>query len=216
MPGGRALRPIFIACLTDGTWRPLGEDCGGRPREWVDERRLIIERFARLNSIALIDTDTGDQQELLESAERSVSNPRLSPDRRWIAFDASRPCGPASVCVAPFREKPIPESEWVVVDRAASHPFWSADGRFLYYTPTGTNPLIRSAVRARPFSSPSGLLEGEPIAVYASTDMLMPAYLPGTAPIATPDQIILVLGDFRGDVWLMELEPKSPKEPGNG
>jgi hypothetical protein len=25
--------------------------------------------------------------------------------------------------------------------------------------------------------------------------MLMPAYLPGTAPIATPDQIILVLGD---------------------
>ena len=38
-----------------------------------------------------------------------------------------------------------------------------------------------------------------------STEMLMPAYLPGTAPIATPDQIILVLGDFRGDVWLMDL-----------
>jgi hypothetical protein len=38
--------------------------------------------------------------------------------------------------------------------------------------------------------------------------MLMPAYLPGTAAIATPDQIILVLGDFRGDVWLMELEPE--------
>jgi len=205
MPGGRALRPIFITCLSDGTWRMLGEDCGGRPREWVDERRIIIERFARLNSIALIDTDTGDQHELLESAERSVSNPRLSPDRRWIAFDAWRPGGPASVCVAPFREQPIPESEWVVMDHAASHPFWSADGRFLYYTPTGTNPMIRSAVRARRFASPSGLLEGEPIAVYASTDMLMPAYLAGTAPIATPEEIILVLGDFRGDVWLMEL-----------
>jgi hypothetical protein len=33
----------------------------------------------------------------------------------------------------------------------------------------------------------------------------MPAYLPGTGPIATPNQIILVLGDFRGDVWLMDL-----------
>jgi hypothetical protein len=32
---------------------------------------------------------------------------------------------------------------------------------------------------------------------YASSEMLMPAYLPGTAPIATPDQIIFVLGDFR-------------------
>jgi len=210
---GRALRPIVIVSLPDGpapsgaagSWRKLGDDCGGRPREWVDERRLIIERFARLNSIALIDTETGDQQELLESAERSVSNPRLSPDRRWIAFDASRRGEPASVFVSPFREQPIPESEWVVVDRSASHPFWSADGRFLYYTPTGRNPLVRSAVRARRFASASGLVEGEPIAVYASTEMLMPAYLPGTAAIATPDEIILVLGDFRGDVWVMEL-----------
>jgi Tol biopolymer transport system component len=206
MPGGRALRPIFIATLADGTWRTLGEDCGGRPREWVDERQLVIERFARLNSIALIDTVTGDQHELLNSAERSITNPRLSPDRHWIAFDAFRPGEQATVCVAPFRERAIPESEWAVVARSASHPFWSVDGRLLFYTPTGTNPPVRSAVRARHFAAASGLAEGEPIAVYASTEMLMPAYLPGTAPIATPDQIILVLGDFRGDVWLMDLE----------
>jgi Tol biopolymer transport system component len=223
MPGGgRALRPIFVACLPDGpspsgvegAWRKLGDDCGGRPREWVDERRLVIERFARLNSIALIDTETGDQHEVLESAERSVSNSRLSPDRRWIAFDASRPGEPASVFVARFRDQPITESEWVVVDRSASHPFWSADGRLLYYTPTGTNPVVRSAVRARHFDSAAGLVEGESISVYASTEMLMPAYLPGTAPIATPDQIILVLGDFRGDVWLMDLDPHANKVAG--
>jgi hypothetical protein len=103
---------------------------------------------------------------------RRFSNGRVS----------TRQCGvrqPASVCVSPFREQPIPESEWVVVDRSASHPFWSADGRLLYYIPTGTNPLIRTAVRARHFVSESGLAEGEPIAVYASTEMLMPAYLPG-------------------------------------
>ena len=51
--------------------------------------------------------------------------------------------------------------------------------------------------------------------MYASTEMLMPAYLPGTAPIATPDQIILVLGDFRGDIWLMELHPHSNKPADN-
>ena len=153
----------------------------------------------------------------------SIRNPRLSPDRRWIAFDASRPGEPArtggnrstGVCVSPFREQPIPESEWVVVDRSASHPFWSADGRLLYYTSTGTNPLVRSAVRARHFASASGLVEGEPMTVYASTEMLMPAYLSGTAPIATPDQIILVLGDFRGDVWLMDLDPHSSRPVGN-
>jgi hypothetical protein len=111
--------------------------------------------------------------------------------------------------VAPFHEALIPESEWVMVDRAASHPFWSADGRVLYYTPTGTNPLVRSAVRGRHFGAASELVDSDAIAAYASTEMLMPAYLPGTAAIATPDQMILVLGDFRGDIWLMELDPRS-------
>jgi Tol biopolymer transport system component len=209
MPGERALRPIFIVNLSDSTSRKLGEDCGGRPREWVDERQLVIERFARLNSIALIDTETGTQQELLKSDEHSVRNARLSPSRRWIAFDASRPGEPTTVFVCPFRTGTIPESEWVVVDRAASHPFWSADGRLLYYTPTGTNPMVRSAVRARRVGPESGLFESEPLEVYTSTEMMMPAYLPGTAPIATPHEILLVLGDYRGDIWLMELPNSS-------
>jgi hypothetical protein len=217
MPAGeRASRPIFIGRLGDASlWRTLGDDCGGRPREWLDEHRLIIERFARLNSIALIDAETGDQHDILVSADRSIRNPRLSPDRRWIAFDASRPGEPSEVFVSPFRDEMLMESAWTVVDQLASHPFWSADGRLLYYTPTGTNPLIRSAVRARRFASALGLVEGEPMAVYASSEMLMPANLPGTAPIATPDQIILVLGDFRGDIWLMELEPHLNKPVSN-
>jgi hypothetical protein len=36
---------------------------------------------------------------------------------------------------------------------------------------------------------------------------MMPAYLSGSTPVATSDRIIFVLGDYRGDVWLMELEP---------
>ena len=208
MAGGeRPLRPISIVSLRDGTWRSLGEDCGGRPREWVDERRLIIERFARLNSIALIDADTSSQVDLLSSPEWSIRNPRLSPDRRWIAFEASRAGQPANVYVTPFEERRLAESEWETVARSASHPFWSADGRLLYYTPTGVNPMVRSAIHARRFASDTGRLEGEPIAAFASNEMVIPAYLPGTAPLATTDQIFLVLGDFRGDVWLLDVDP---------
>ena len=29
----------------------------------------------------------------------------------------------------------------------------------------------------------------------------MPTFLAGTAPIAAPDQILFVLGDFHGDIW---------------
>ena len=70
--------------------------------------------------------------------------------------------------------------------------------------PTGTNPLVRSAVRARPIVA-SGPAD-EPFAAYSSADMLMPAYFTGTAPLATPDQIVFVLGDFRGDVWIRDLD----------
>jgi Tol biopolymer transport system component len=216
VPGGaRPERPIFIASLTDRTWRTLGDDCGGRPREWVDEQRLVIERFARLNSIALIDTRTGAQSELLQSAAHSVRNPRLSPDRRWVAFDASAPGEPASVCLAPFQAQPISESDWVTVERSASHPFWSADGRSLYYLPTGMNPLVRSTVRGRRVSS-DGLVAGAPVAVFASNDLMIPSYLPGTAPIVIHDRMILVLGDFRGDIWLMELDSPAKKLASKG
>ena len=169
----------------------------------MDDRLLVIERFARQTSIAIIDTETGHQRVLLESGERSITNARLSPNRVWFAFNASRSGEPACVFVSPFRDQPIPESEWAIVSRNASHPFWSADGRLLYYTPIGTNPFVRGAVRARRFDPLSGVQADEPMAVYASADMTMPAYLPGTAPIATPDEIFLVLGDFRGDIWVM-------------
>ena len=214
-PGGRQLayglrvqerRPIFIADLPDGSYRTLGEDCGGRPREWIDERFLLIERFARLNSIAVIDTVTGEQQDILAAADRSIRNARLSPDRRWLAFDSTRPGEPSRVMTTPFRRDGlIPESEWVVIEPSSSHPFWSADGRLLYYVPAGANAAIRTAVQARHLSASSGQPEGPPLAVYSSTEMMLPAFLPGTAPLALSDQILFVLGDFRGDIWMLDL-----------
>jgi Tol biopolymer transport system component len=209
MPAGQQpARPIFVADVATGALRSLGDDCGGRPRQWLDERLLMIERFARLNSLVILDTATGQQHDLLVSADQSMTNARLSPDGRWITFDASAPGEPTSVFVAPLGTQPVPESNWLVVDRFASHPFWSADGTILYYTPTGTIPMVRSAIRGRRFAPDTGAL-GALIEAYASTEMLMPAYLPGTAAIATPDQIIMVLGDFRGDIWLMDLSPAS-------
>jgi Tol biopolymer transport system component len=203
--GERTARPIFIARLSEGTWRTLGDDCGGRPRQWIDERWIVMERYSRLHSIALIDAETAEQRELLQSDELSLKNPRVSPDGRWIAFDGERPGGSVNVYVAAFRSEHIPESEWICVERAASHPFWSADGRMLYYMSVGTSTAFRSLIRARRFSRDSAGPEGESVIVYATAELVMPAYLPGTAPIATADQIICALGDYRGDIWLMDL-----------
>jgi hypothetical protein len=51
----------------------------------------------------------------------------------------------------------------------------------------------------------SGRPEGEPVQVLTLNEMVVPAAVAGTTPIVAPDQIILVLGDFRGDIWMMDL-----------
>jgi hypothetical protein len=200
--------------------RKLGDDCGGRPRQWLDERLLVIERFgSRLNSIALIDTADGTQRELLSSPEHSISNARVSPDGQWIAFDAtargvnrtlssgltSGPGGRPVVFAARLRlGDSIPQADWIAVDRSASHPFWSADGSLLYYLPTVPSTEFRNVVRARRFDSTSGVPSGESFTALTLTEMIVPAAMSGTAPVATRDRLVFVLGDFRGDVWMME------------
>jgi Tol biopolymer transport system component len=205
-PGPPVKRPISVIDLGDGTTRRVREDCGGRPRQWLDDRYLLLETFGSPPSrLLVLDTVTSSQTELLVSSELSLSNPSVSPDAAWIAFDAVRRGESPVVYVAPnSRKERIPESFWIAVE-AGSHPFWSRDGQLLYYLSLKPNSDIRGAVRARRLDLTSGRPEGEAVEVLRLTEMLVPTLTAGTAPICAPDQIVFVLGDFRGDIWTMDL-----------
>ena len=95
------------------------------------------------------------------------------------------------------------EQEWIAVEASARHPFWSRDGRLLYFLPTIPSVDIRNRVAARRFDPSTGKGEGESFDVLTLNEMIVPAMISSVAPIAAPDQIIFVLGDYRGDVWLM-------------
>jgi len=208
MTGPRASRPLFVADLTTGRSRQICENCGARSRQWLDERYLLVETFgSRLNRFLVIDTMDGSQRDLLGSADRSLSNPRVSADGRWLAFDATTPGRVPSVIVAPFSlTSTPPETEWIVVDERASHPFWSRDSRLLYYLATTPTVELRGLVRARRMSVEPGGPEGDAFTVLMLREMLATTLVTGTAPIAAPDQILLVLGDVRGDIWMMDLD----------
>jgi Tol biopolymer transport system component len=207
VPGPPLQRPVLIASLVDGKSRLVRDDCGGRPRQWLDEQTLLVETFGSgLNSFFLLDTRDGSQRPLLSAAERKVSNPRISPDGRWLAFDAMPPGGSPEVAVAPIgRGTPVQESEWTLIREPASHPFWSRDGRLLYYLAMFPNVDIRSRILARGFDTSTGRVEDRPTDILTLREMIVPAMVTGTAPIVAPDQIIFVLGDFRGDVWIREI-----------
>jgi Tol biopolymer transport system component len=203
--GPHAARPVFVLDLVAHTTRLVCEDSGGRPREWIDERHLVVETFgARLTSILVLDTVTGERRPLVSSAALSLANPRVSPQGRWIAFDAALPGGSPSVFAAPIADLVAPpESSWRRVTTSASHPFWSRDGQFLYYLTTTPYLMLRGEVRARRFTAHLAP-EGESIAVATLREAVVPAFMGGTGPVTAPDQIVFVLGDFRGDLWVRD------------
>ena len=207
VPGPPVQRPLLLTSVTGEETRIVRDDCGGRPRLWMDEQTLLIETFGSgLNAFLIVGIHDGVERPLLSAATRKVSNPRISPDGRWLAFDATTPGGLPTVAIAPLlRNTPIQESEWIPVCASASHPFWSRDGRRLYYLPTFPNVDIRSRVFARGFDPSTGQVVIEATDVLTLREMIVPAMMNHIAPVVAPDQIVFVLGDFRGDVWIRDV-----------
>ena len=170
-------------------------------------RTLVVETFgAGLNTFIALDIHDGMQRPLLSSTARRLSNPRVSPDGHWLAFDAATPGGLPAVMIARVADGAVPdEAAWVSVQASASHPFWSRDGRLLYYLPTTPSVDIRNRVAARRFDPSTGRVDGEAFTVLNLSEMIVPAMVTAAAPIAAPDQIIFVLGNFRGDVWIRDV-----------
>jgi Tol biopolymer transport system component len=200
VPADRAVRPIMVVNTIGDSRRQICADCG-RPRAWLDERTLLVERPGTGHaSVALIGVDTGTEAPLLESARASVSNPRVAPDGQWIAFDVRADNHAPEVFMAPLGAgRPVPESRWVRVADEAQYPFWSASGDLLYYV-SGIKD-----VRARRIARNSGLPEGNAFQVFDSSELQLPVWLPGTAPVAVRNALIMVLADLHGDVWLLHL-----------
>ena len=207
VPGPRALRPVVVVDLINERSRQVTEDSGGRPRQWIDERFLVIETFgSQLNSFAVIDTTDGSQRELVRSSTRSLSNPRVSPNGSRIAFDATPPGGSPAVVIAPVRhDAPTPESDWIAIEEGASHPFWSADGRLLYCLPTMPNDDLRSTVLGRRIDTSTGRPEGDAFPAVALKELFVPTNLPTPTPQMASEQVLCVLSDLRGDVWIRSL-----------
>jgi len=200
-------RPVLVANLADGKSQLIFEDCGGRPRLWLDDVQLLAETYgAGLNSFIVLDMRKATQRPLLSSRERRVSNPRLSPDARWLAFDATTPGGSPSVLLARLDDgHAADETAWIRVETDASHPFWSRDGRLLYYLPATPTVDIRNRVAARPFDPGDGSVGQERIDVLALSEMIVPAMIGAAAPIVAGDQIVFLLGNYRGDIWIMDV-----------
>ena len=153
VPGPPVQRPVFLTSVAGGEMRLVRDDCGGRPRLWLDETDPAGRNVRRgTQCIHRLDIRDGSAASAALVDHSTVSNPRVSPDGHWLAFDATTPGGLPAVTIARVAGGAVPdEAAWVSVAASASHPFWSRDGRLLYYLPTTPSVDIRNRVAARRF-----------------------------------------------------------------
>ena len=92
VPGPPVQRPVLLTSVATGEMRLVREDCGGRPRQWLDERTLVVETFgAGLNAFLALDTLDGSQRPLLSS----IDSPAVQSSRLTRPALAGVRCGDA-------------------------------------------------------------------------------------------------------------------------
>jgi Tol biopolymer transport system component len=196
---------IRLVDAATGEWRQLTKE-GGRIRGWSpDGRYLLVWRIAGGDNIAVADVDSGAFTQILKHETVPVRQPRLSRDGRWLAFLKG-----AELHVAPFRGKQaIPASEWVKIAAAAAYPFWSPNGRNLYYV----SPRERAArngggnvmvMMRQAFDPLSGKAVGPPVEFYSLEGRTLAGPIVNQVTGA-PDGAVIALVDSSSDIWAMDL-----------
>jgi len=150
-------------------------------------------------------------------------NAVFSPDGKWIAYTTRAPGAVSQIYVQPFPQTGAVYQITRGTDRNAHHPFWSRDGRELYYIPAAGGFAVVSIATRPTFAfsdpvslsrGPLGFIEGGPsntrqndatddgriIAIMAGNPSQAPAFGEGSAA----QQFHIVLH------WFEELKARVP------
>jgi serine/threonine protein kinase/Tol biopolymer transport system component len=139
----RDREPAFSFYVIDaqgGVARQVCSDCGGPLYDWSPDATRVIYRKQEqggASRVFLRDLESGKDQILLQHAKYPLTVSHLSPDARWISFQAVTSPTERRIFVAPVRGwRPPSEAEWVPITDGHTpdkHPVWSPDGNLLYF-----------------------------------------------------------------------------------
>jgi dipeptidyl aminopeptidase/acylaminoacyl peptidase len=81
-------------------------------------------------AVQSLEGDRSERRPLLSRPGEFVTNAQLSPDGRWLAYQAGKTDAP-EVYVQPFPN--VDSGRWLVSTHGGSRPVWSRNGRELFY-----------------------------------------------------------------------------------
>jgi hypothetical protein len=155
----------------------------------------------------LFEIDSGRKTIPAVHPKYSIHDGRLSPDGRWFTFKLVLSATRQPVYIAPVRNgPPAGEQEWIQIFTVGHYnykPFWSPDGRLLYYYSSKDG---RNCLYARRLDASTKHPAGEEFAVRHFHDNLQPARGPAVGYGLTADRLYLSLEESKTSVWLAEPE----------
>jgi serine/threonine protein kinase len=131
LAGGR--RKALVLTGESAAGHQVCEDC--QILDFFSDRSQALIRSDQKQLLRL-DLASGSREDILRTGNERILDASLSDDDRWLVLLLARPSGTAAIRVAPVREAPVPEQEWITIAEDTLYlgsPRWSPDGSLLYY-----------------------------------------------------------------------------------
>jgi serine/threonine protein kinase len=173
----------------------------GRIRGWSpDGKYLVLWSMDVPSQVQTLEAVRDLHSTILRHPTLSITEPRLSPNGKWIVFRAG-----ASLYFAPFHgSQPIGETEWVKLSDRAGFAFWSPNGRNVYYITLSQEESGQSAMMRQPFDPENGRLQGTAAEFRPLEGMLLGNPVVNQV-IGAPGGVVLGILEESSDIWVQDL-----------
>jgi Tol biopolymer transport system component len=200
---------IYVVSTTSsgsGVARKACENCG-EPSDWTHTGGKILCSGGQPQIIFLLDPTSGVIVPILRHPVYGLDHPQISPDDRWIAFEASNDPNPTRIYISPFTiGAAAAPSEWIPITDGKTwddKPHWLDDRSLIYYSNRdGFGCLWKQRLQhdtKQPAGAPSAVhhfhrLGQSPRVLFRKNFQIA----------VTRDVLILNLVDMTGDIWMIE------------
>jgi len=177
------------------------------PYDWSPDGKWLLdatENEIRLSAVAAAPhAETATRRIPYDGSKYFVYQTRLSPDGRWIVFNA---VANSSKLESALYVIPVAGGTWTRITDGRhwdDKPRWSPDGRTIYFV-SGSDGFFN--VWAIRFDPATGKPVGQPFEVskFDRPGLMIPRWIPSVGFSLTQDKFVLTMAQESGNIWVLD------------
>jgi Tol biopolymer transport system component len=200
----------YILNLARGQVKRICESCSPPTHASFDGHEVLFESLEADDQLWIC-SGWHPRRPLIHWAGKPLlkqSGGRFSPDGHWVAFSGSRfESFAKNIWITPVREGVVSQGDLIPItdgDSTNLEPYWSPDGRTIYYV-SGRDGFL--CIWARPVDPVTAQPAGPAFAAahfhHARQAIQSPSGYPGDIGLSVAkDSLVLVMASKQGNVWL--------------